>query len=141
MTKTQVPAIEGWFTETADGPALIGRRGAETGSYYFPPTLAFSRNPSAPGEELEDVRLSRRGRVWSWTTNHYQPPEPYVSPDPFVPYAVAAVELEAEKMVVLGQVDGAGVEQLEAGQQMELVLGTLYEDSEAEYLVWKWRPA
>ena len=64
-----------------------------------------------------------------------------MSPDPFVPYAVAAVELEAEKMVVLGQVEGASVDQLEAGMQMELTLGTLYEDADAEYLVWKWRPA
>ena len=58
-----------------------------------------------------------------------------------MPYAVAAVELEAEKMVVLGQVDGANVDQLEAGMQMELVLGTLYEDADAEYVVWKWPSA
>jgi uncharacterized OB-fold protein len=54
---------------------------------------------------------------------------------------VAAVELEAEKMVVLGQVEGASVEELEAGMEMQLVLGKLYEDADAEYLVWKWRPA
>jgi uncharacterized OB-fold protein len=142
MTKTQVPAIEGWFTETADGPALLGRRGAETGSYYFPPTLAFSRNPTAPSEELEDVQLSRRGRVWSWTTNHYQPPEPYVSPDPFVPYTVVAVELVEEQMVVLGGLaPGADPEQLEVGTEVELTLSPLYEDDDHEYVVWTWRPA
>jgi hypothetical protein len=26
------------------------------------------------------------------------------------------------------------------GTEMELALGTLYEDDEHEYLVWKWRP-
>ena len=102
MTKTKVPAIDGWFTMDADAPELLGRRGAETGSYYFPPTLAFSRNPAAPAEELAEVALSRQGRVWSWTTNHYKPPEPYVAPDPFVPYTVVAVELVEEQMVVLG---------------------------------------
>jgi uncharacterized OB-fold protein len=87
------------------------------------------------------VELSRRGRVWSFTNNCYAPPEPYVSPDPFEPYAIAAVELELEKMVVLGQVaDGIQVEQLEAGLEVELVLDTLYEDEDNEYLVWKWRP-
>jgi hypothetical protein len=41
----------------------------------------------------------------------------------------------------LGQVvPGVGARALEVGQQMELVLGTLYEDDENEYLVWKWRP-
>ena len=87
---TQVPAVDGWFT-TGDEPALLASRGKETGSYFFPKNLAFSRNPAAPTEELEEVELSRRGRVWSWATNHYQPPAPYVAADPFVPYTVLAV--------------------------------------------------
>jgi uncharacterized OB-fold protein len=141
-TKTRVPAAAGWYTMDADAPTLLGRRGAETGSYFFPPTLAFSRNPAAPTEELEEVALSRRGKVWSWTTNHYKPPEPYVSPDPFVPYTVVAVELIEEQMVVLGplaaDVDPAD---LSAGLEVELGLTTLYEDDDHEYIVWSWRPA
>jgi uncharacterized protein len=51
------------------------------------------------------------------------------------------VELDAEKMVVLGQVvPGIAARDLEVGQEMELVLGTLYEDDDSEYLVWKWKP-
>jgi uncharacterized OB-fold protein len=142
MSKTRVPAIEGWFTMEGDAPALVGRRGTETGSFFFPPTLAFSRNPSAPAEELEDVALSRRGRIWSWTTNHYQPPEPYVSPDPFVPYTVVAVELPEEQMVVLGPLaPEADPAQLAVGTEVELGLTTLYEDDDHEYVVWSWRPA
>ena len=39
-------------------------------------------------------------------------------------------------MVVLGQVvKGVGVEDLKAGMEMELVLGTLYEDDDKEYVV------
>jgi len=140
MGKTRVPAIEGWFT-TGDEPALVGSRGKETGSYFFPKSVAFSRNPAAPAEELEEVELGRRGRVWSFTTNHYPPPEPYVAPDPFVPYTIVAVELAAEQMVVLGQlVEGADPAALKVGAEVELVLGTLYEDDEHEYEVWKWRP-
>jgi uncharacterized OB-fold protein len=140
MAKTRVPAIEGWFT-TGDEPALLGSRGTETGSYFFPKGLAFSRNPAAPAEELEEVQLSRRGRVWSFTTNHYPPPEPYVAPDPFVPYTILAVELPDEQMVVLGQLaEDADPAALEVGAEVELVLGTLYEDDEHEYVVWKWRP-
>lgn len=142
MTKQRVPAIEGWFTSDEAAPALVGRRGTETGSYFFPPTLAFSRNPSAPAEELEEVELSRRGRVWSWTTNHYEPPAPYVAPDPFVPYTVVAVELPEEQMVVLGPLaPGANADALAVGQEVELTLAPLYEDDEHEYVVWSWRPA
>jgi uncharacterized OB-fold protein len=52
------------------------------------------------------------------------------------------VELDEEKMVVLGQLaDGFEASDLFLGQEMELVLGTLYEDDEHEFLMWKWRPA
>ena len=44
-------------------------------------------------------------------------------------------------MVVLGQVAaGVGVETLEVGMEMELALGTLFEDAEREIVIWKWRP-
>ncbi len=139
--KERVPAVDGWFTEDEGEPHLIGARGAETGSYFFPPKLAVSANPSAPFEEREEVLLSRRGTVWSWTTNHYAPPEPYVAPDPFEPYTVVAVELDVEKMVVLGPLaTGADPDVLEVGMEVELVLGTLFTDDEAEHTVWQWAP-
>ena len=80
--------------------------------------------------------------MWSFTNNCYEPPAPYVASDPFEPYAVAAVELEREKMVVLGQVvPGVSVEDLSAGMEMELVVDTLFEDDDNEVVIWKWRPA
>jgi uncharacterized OB-fold protein len=140
--KTRVPAVDGWFTTDERAPQLLGARGKETGSYFWPTAIATSANPAAPTEEREPALLSRRGRLWSWTTNHYAPPEPYVAPDPFVPYTVCAVELEAEGMIVLGGLaTGADAADLELGMEMELVLGPLYEDDEHEYLVWRWAPA
>ncbi|MBI4517097.1 MAG: Zn-ribbon domain-containing OB-fold protein [Deltaproteobacteria bacterium] len=140
MGKTQVPAIEGWFTTEAQA-RLLGSRCKKCRSYFFPKEALFCRNPGCAGTEFEEVPLSRTGKVWSFTTNHYQPPAPYVSPDPFVPYTVAAVELAQEQMVVLGQV-AAGVDpkSLRVGMNVELVLETLYQDDKAEYLVWKWKP-
>ncbi|MEO2138338.1 MAG: OB-fold domain-containing protein [bacterium] len=142
MSKNRVAAAEGWFTMDADEPRLLGTRGVDSGSYFFPPSMATSANPAHPFEEREPVELSRRGRVWSLATNHYQPPEPYMSPEPFEPYTVLAVELEEEKMVILGQLaDGVAPETVKVGDPVELVLGTLYEDDDNEYLVWKWQPA
>jgi len=140
MSKPQVPAIEGWFT-TDTPPRLLGSRCTGCKSYFFPKESLFCRNPGCGGTEFETVPLSRTGTLWSYTTNHYQPPAPYVSPDPFVPYGVAAVELAEEKMVVLGQV-AAGVDPaaLKVGTAMELVVETLYADDASEYLVWKWKP-
>ena len=140
MAKRRIPAQEGWFTLEPE-PHLIGLHDPRSGSYFFPKDVAMVRAPGFADAELEEVPLSRTGKLWSYTTNHYQPPEPYVSPEPFEPYTVAAVELGPERMVVLGQLE-AGVDPatLEVGQEMELVLGTLYEDDENEYVVWKWRP-
>ena len=138
--KPRVPAIENWFTQ-ADEARLIGLRDPGSNSYFFPKDVAISAAPGHAGAELEEVELSRTGRLWSWTTNHYAPPPPYVSPDPFVPYTVAAVELTKERMVVLGQLaPGVDPERLELGMEMELVLATLFEDDDAEHVVWKWKP-
>jgi uncharacterized OB-fold protein len=141
MSKAKVPAVDGWFTMDESAPALLGAQGNTSGSYFWPTAVAGSGNPSAPGEDREPVELTRTGRLWSWTTNHYAPPEPYVAPDPFVPYTVCAVELEREQMVVLGGLaTGADAAQLEVGMEMELVLGPLYEDDDNEYVVWQWAP-
>ena len=139
--KTQVAAVDGWFTIDPATPALLGTRCTTCGTYFFPRESRFCRNPACDGTELEEVPLSRRGKVWSFTDNRYQPPPPYMSPDPFEPYAIAAVELAEEKMVVLGQLAGvASIDDLRVGQEVELVLETLYEDDDNAYLVWKWQP-
>jgi uncharacterized OB-fold protein len=141
MGKPQVPAIEGWFTTDTPEPSLLGSRCKQCKSYFFPKEALFCRNPACTSTEFEEVPLSRTGKIWSFTTNHYAPPAPYMSPDPFVPYTVAAVELAEEKMVVLGQLaTGVDPTSLKVGMNVELVLGRLYEDEKAEYLVWKWKP-
>jgi uncharacterized OB-fold protein len=140
MPKTPVPAVAGWFTTDAAGPRLLGSRCRACGSLAFPKQSAFCSNPACDSTELDEVPLSARGRLWSWSNNCYAPPPPYPAADPFVPYAIAAVELEAEKMVVLGQVDGVGADALEPGMEMELSVGPLYSDEEHQYLIWKWRP-
>jgi hypothetical protein len=142
MSKTKTTAIEGWFSMDPDAPALLGTRCKSCKTYFFPKETTFCRNPSCAGTEFEEVPLSRRGKLWSFTNNCYKPPAPYVAKDPYETFAIAAVELEREKMVVLGQVvPEVGVEDLKAGMEMELVLDTLFEDDENEYMVWKWRPA
>ena len=87
------------------------------------------------------MELGRRGRVWSYTDARYQPPAPYVAADPYVPFTLAAVELEAEKMVVHGPSGRRGLGRRPVGGRRG---GTrdrlLYEDDDHEYLVWKWRP-
>jgi uncharacterized OB-fold protein len=140
--KTRAPAIDGWFTLDEDRPVLLGSKCTTCGNFAFPKETFFCRNPECQGKEFDEVPLSRTGKIWSYTNAAYQPPEPYVAADPYVPFAIAAVELAAEQMVVMGQiVPGVGVDELSVGDEVELVLDTLYEDDEHEYVVWKWKPA
>jgi uncharacterized OB-fold protein len=136
------PAIDGWFT-AGDEPALLGTRCQACGTVFFPREEAFCRNPGCAGDAFEEVPLSRRGRVWSYTDARYQPPPPYVSrTEPYEPFALAAVELAAEGLVVLGQVaDGYGVGDLAVGAEVELVVEPLYTDDDGvERTTWRWKP-
>ena len=135
---TAEPVIAGWFT-TGEEPALIGRRCPECGTYQFPPTGEWCPNPHCTSTAMEDVELSRRGRVWSYTDAQYKPPAPFVAmTDPFEPFAIAAVELDAERIIVLGQVaSGFGVGDLRVGSEVELVVEPI---DPSGALVWKWRP-
>lgn len=138
---TTTLAIEGWF-ETDPEPALTGSRCVGSGTYFFPPTDT-SRAPGHAGGPTEPVRLSTRGTLWSYTSAGYQPPDPYREPPGgFSPFAIAAVELATEGLVILGQVPSdVDVADLQVGMEMELVIDTLFVDDEGERLVWKWRPA
>jgi uncharacterized protein len=142
VTKRTVPAIDGFFTMDFEQPRLLGSRCKRCGNYAFPPEQTFCKNPSCDGDEFETVELSARGKLWSYSHNGYKPPAPYVCPtEEFEPYAVAAVELEEEKMVVMGMVPRPfDHTHLTVGQEMELVLDTLFETEEERVVVWKWRP-
>lgn len=141
MTKPRVPVIEGMFREETDGSGrLLGGRCPTCGASFFPKQWSFCRNPACGGTELDDVELSTRGTLWSFTDNRYAPPPPYPSSEPFEPYGVAAVELADEQMVVLGQLAaGTDVGGLSLGREMELIVEPLYETDDEVRTVWKWR--
>ena len=138
--RQRVAAIEGWFTLDADAPALLGNRCTRCATIVFPPRAGSCPNPACRGSELHATPLSRTGRIWSYTTNHYAPPEPYIAADPFEPYTIAAVELAGERLVVLGQmVAGTDPATLRVGQEVEVTLGVLFRDGDTDHLMWQWR--
>ncbi|MFI1886384.1 Zn-ribbon domain-containing OB-fold protein [Streptomyces jumonjinensis] len=138
--------VAGWFTHDSgeEDFRLLGTRCTACSSVFFPREDSFCRNPGCGGGELTEVPLSRRGRVWSYTDGRYRPPAPYVS-DPeteWEPYTLLAVELAAERMVVLGQaVPGVSVADLTVGMEVEAVPGVLNEDAAGTvWTTWHWRP-
>ncbi|MFI6684306.1 Zn-ribbon domain-containing OB-fold protein [Streptomyces sp. NPDC050485] len=136
--------VAGWFTG-AEGEdfRLLGTRCTACACVFFPREDSFCRNPACRGGELAEVPLSKRGRVWSYTDGRYRPPAPYVS-DPgaeWEPYTLVAVELAAERMVVLGQAaPGVSTGDLAVGMEVEVVPGVLNEDTDTTWTTWHWRP-
>lgn len=138
--KPLAPAIDGWFT-MAEQPQLIGSQCCHCDTYFFPAQNRYCRNPDCDSTEFREALLSRTGRLWSYTNACYKPPAPFVAAEPFVPYTIAAVELEREQMTILGQViSGVEVADLKVGMDMELVLETLHETEQDIKVTWKWRP-
>ncbi|MFE9684909.1 Zn-ribbon domain-containing OB-fold protein [Streptomyces sp. NPDC006285] len=135
--------VPGWFTGEGEDFRLLGTRCSACASVFFPREDAFCRNPGCSGDDLVEVTLSKRGRIWSYTDSRYRPPSPYVS-DPELtwrPHTLIAVELRAERLVVLGQaVPGVSVADLTVGMEVEAVPGVLNEHAETTWTTWHWRP-
>lgn len=144
MSASTEPAVDGWFATDASGSThLIGGKCPECGTYVFPPRANNCPNPACSSDLLELVPLSRRGKVWSYTENRYPPPAPYPVTDPFEPFAIAAVELADEGLIVLGKVvDGTLAADLKVGMEMELATMPLFTDDQGiERTVYAWRIA
>ena len=93
------PIAPGLWTDEAE-PRLIGARRTD-GEIVFP---VPSGDAAA---EVEPVALSRRGTLWSWTTQGFEPKEPYRGPQPFQPFLIGYVELPGEVIVETRIVDAA----------------------------------
>jgi len=135
-------AKDGWFSLDPGAPHLLGQQCTSCGTFFFPPTARLCANPGCFNEEFEQVELSRTGTIWSYTSAGYPPPAPYIAADPFVPFGIVAVTLAKEQLVVLGQLaSGYALDALKIGQNVELVLETLYEEDGTNVVVWKWKPS
>jgi uncharacterized OB-fold protein len=135
----RIPIKEGLWTVPSsphEKPQLIGSRCPLCGEVFFPKkgsgicTRCQSRN-------LEEIKLSRRGKIYSFTVVMQRPPEYYKGP---VPYAEGFVELP-EGVRVETLFTDCNVDDLKVGMDVELVIEKLCEDEEGnEILAFKFRP-
>jgi uncharacterized protein len=98
-----------------DGPHLVGGRCTACGAYAFP----LRAQCASCGGALERALFPRRGTLWTWTTQGFEPPTP--------PYLQACAEFEP---FVVGYVELPGVLRVEGrivaaephiGMQLEVV--------------------
>ncbi|QYU69557.1 OB-fold domain-containing protein [Leptolyngbya sp. 15MV] len=96
-------------------PHLMGGR-LPSGEIVFP----MPTGDAAQG--IEPVKLSRRGTLWSWTSQDFRPKEPYEGPGEgphdFEPYLLGYVELPGE-VIVESRIVGARLEDLALNMPLE----------------------
>ena len=143
MSKTRVPAAEGWFTMDEAAPQLLGRTRHESGLVLLADRRSRCRATRA-----------RRARNASRSSCRARGTAVVVDDEPL--RAARAVRRARPVRAVHGVRGRARAPsrwscsassrpaptptQLEVGMEMELVLGPLYEDDEHEYVVWQWAP-
>jgi uncharacterized OB-fold protein len=134
---TSIPVTNGLFAGDSK-PALIGSACPACGAHFFP-RRAHCPNPVCGARALEEVRLGTRGTLYSYTMQAYRPP-PLFRMDSWAPYVLGLVELP-EGVRVLAMLTGFGAERPRIGISLELVLETLFRDSEGrDVLTYKFKP-
>lgn len=138
---TQVPVTQGVFTWPSDDPALIGTRCTNCGNHTFP---AQSGCPKCTGSDMEQVELSRRGTLWTWTVQGFPPKAPPYAgdadPKTFEPFGVGYVELPGQ-VKVEARLTEADPAKLSIGMEMELTLVPLGTDADGnEVVTFAFRP-
>lgn len=133
--KEQILIEEGLFVippSPSEKPYLIGSKCRSCGEVIFPPRRSCRRCSS---RDLEEIALSRRAKLYSFTTIMVKLPGAKLEP----PYFVGLVELpEGERIrTLLTDSDPAS---LRIGDEMEVVIDVVYEDeSGREVLGWKFK--
>jgi uncharacterized OB-fold protein len=103
-------------------PHLMGGR-LPSGEIVFP----MPQGDAA--KDVEPVKLSRHGKLWSWTSQGFLPKEPYEGwgsgenegPPDFKPFLLGYIELPGE-VIVESRIVDATLEELELGMPMEFCL-------------------
>ena len=138
-TTNRIPAAEGLFAETAEGPRLLGSRCAGCETPYFPRS-PVCHNPDCAESKMADAVFGPRGKLWSCSIQNYPPPPPAKYDEPYKPYALGVVDL-ADGLRVMGRVHTDAPESVQPGAEVELVLEPLcHEDDGSELITWMFRP-
>lgn len=87
--------------------------------------IVFPMPQGDAAREVEPYKLSRRGKLWSWTEQGFRPKEPYEGPGEgphdFEPFLLGYIELPGE-VIVESRITGATLEDLKLGMAMEFCI-------------------
>ncbi|MCB1675316.1 MAG: OB-fold domain-containing protein [Halioglobus sp.] len=136
MSEQRVPCVEGLFSETDGGAVIHGSRCTSCDTPYFPKT-SHCHNPGCDESHIEDYDFGGKGLLWSYSVADFPPPPPHKYDEPFKPYVIGVVDLDAGLRMVGQMVDP--LEAVQIGAQVELVIDTLYHEDGKAHTSWKFK--
>jgi uncharacterized protein len=123
MTKNLQPIASGLWSDEAQ-PHLLAGQSAD-GRIFFPIPEGDS------GKNLEVIKLSRTGTLWSFTRQDFKPKPPYDGPEEFNPFLLGYVELPGE-IIVESYIIDTTLEELKIGMALEFVI-TPFDEKRSTY--------
>lgn len=131
----KVPIKEGlWSAENP--PRLIGSRCNTCGEVFFP-KVGDGICANCQSDSLQEITLSRRGKIYSHTVVMQRPPVYYQGE---VPYGLGFVELP-EGVRVETLFTGCNFDDLRVGMEVEMLVDTLHEEEDGtEITCYKFKP-
>jgi uncharacterized OB-fold protein len=127
--RRSVPIAEGLFAELPE-PHLLGSRCNDCGALTFPQQGSCPRCSSL---DVEAMALSRRGTLWTWTSQDFLPKSPpYAGPEDattFEPWLVGYAALE-DGLVVEGRLTGFDNRVPVIGEELEVTIVPFTTDEE-----------
>jgi len=136
--KGKVPELPDLFTWTDDGVRIKSAKCNTCGTYFFPASHLQHR-PGCSREGVEDILLSKHGKLATYTVQHYMCPPPFKTTGDITPYGVGMVEFP-EGISIAGLIMESDLHALEIGLEMETISYTLYKDEEGnEVCTWAFK--
>lgn len=126
----KVPIREGAFTESPNGGILLANKCKACGQIFFPKVVFCL---SCLNEDLDEVQLSRRGRLYSYTIGympsmHFQPP-----------YAIGYVDLP-EGVRIFAPLEIVEGKPFQIDMEMEVLIEKLWQEDDNEIIGYKFKP-
>ena len=126
----KIPIREGAFVESQGGGILLANKCKSCGQVFFP-KVEFCL--SCLGEKMEELKLSRRGKLYSYTIGrmpsmHFQPP-----------YAIGYVDMP-EGVRIFAPLELRKDKPLTVGMDMEVTIEKLWDEDDKEIIGYKFKP-
>jgi uncharacterized OB-fold protein len=131
--KGKVPELPDLFDWTKDGVRLQSAKCNSCGTYFFPASHHQHR-PGCSRQGVENVFLSRRGKLATYTVQYYMCPPPFKTAGDITPYGIGMVEFP-EGISVTGIITESDLNALKIGLDMETTTYTLYKDEKGNDVV------